>query len=131
MDVQGEVFDEGFLAVVFALFTHDGAIEVEDQGFDAAGLPRLPQISGHVEKDRLEEENETHPLVVLVVFDFVFAVDVRRHSRLDDVLAYPARQPVGDRERGIDPAVGVHHVQRNFIDDAVDWVSDVLARRHQ
>lgn len=131
VEIGGEVIHEKFLAVVLALFVNDGAVEVEDEHLDAASLPGLPQVAGHVEQDGLEEQHETHPLIVLVVAHLVLPVHVGRHPGLHDVLAHAAHQPVGDGERGVDPAVGVHHVEGDLVHDAVNGIPDVLARGHQ
>lgn len=79
----------------------------------------------------MEKQHKTHPLVVLVVLDLVLAVGVRPDAGLHDVLAHNPRQPVGDGERRVNPTVSVHHVEGNLVDDAVDGVADVLARRDQ
>ena len=50
---------------------------------------------------------------------------------MGDVDAGDAVDLAGDGEGGVDPAVGVHHVVGDLLDDAVDRVADVLARGHQ
>ena len=83
-----------------------------------------------VEEQRLEEEHEAHPLVVLVVLDAV-ALALQTDARMRHVDADLLRcQPVRDGERRVDPAVRVHHIARHAFDDAVDRVADVLARSH-
>ena len=50
---------------------------------------------------------------------------------MGDVDAGDAVDLAGDGEGGVDPAVGVHHVVGDLLDDAVDRVANVLARGHQ
>lgn len=62
-----------------------------------------------------------------MVLDRVLSLHVARHSRLDEILARNTHHAIGNGERGVDPAVGVHHVQRDLVHDAVDGIADVLA----
>lgn len=131
VQVADEVVHEDLLAVILALLVHNGAVEVHDQHLEATALPGLPQVARHIEEDGLEEEDEAHPLVVLVVLHFVLALHVRAHTGLDHIPPGHAGQTLRHRERGVDPTVGVHHSQRNLVHDAVDRVTDILTRGDQ
>lgn len=137
VQIGREVVDEQLLAVRLALLADDRTVEVQHEHLDAAALPGLPHVPGQVEEHRLEEQDEAHPLVVLVVLDLVLALHVRRDAGLDDVLTDAGSDPVGYGERGVNPAVGVHDVERHIVHDAVDRVADVLSgsdeqrERHQ
>lgn len=137
VNIGGEIVDEEFHPFFFALFWNHGAVEIEDEHFDTPAFPCLPEIARNIKENGLEEENETDPLVVLVILHFVLALDVTRYTRLNNVPPDCARQPVGNGEGGVDPAVGVHHIERDVVDDTVDGISDVLPRgdeereRHQ
>ena len=78
----------------------------------------------------MEEEGEADPLVILVIFYLVLALDVSGDPRLHQVLADDAGS-IRDREGRVDPAVGVHHVKRYLVDDTVDRIADVLPGGHQ
>lgn len=131
VQVGGKVVDEQLLAVSLALLADDRAVQIEHEHFDAAALPRLPHVPGQVEEHGLEEEHEAHPLVVLVVLDFVLTVHVGPDAGLDHVLADAAVDVVGQRKRRVDPTVRVHDVERHIVDDAIDRVADVLTGRDQ
>ncbi len=78
-----------------------------------------------VEHHSLEEQEEAHPLVVLVVLDVVTLVPVP-DARVGHVPALLPRQPVGYGVRAVDPAVGVHdRGGHGRVDYAVDRVADV------
>lgn len=130
MQIRGEVFDQQFTPVALTVLADHRTIEVQHQHLDPAAFPRFPQVARNVEKDRLEEEGEADPLIVLVILDFVLALDVRGNPRLYQVLTNDPGS-IRDREGRVDPAVGVHYVQRYIVDDAVDRVADVLPGRHQ
>lgn len=66
-----------------------------------------------------------------MVLDLVLTVHVGRDSRLDDVFADAATETVGYGERRIYPTVRVHDGERYIVDDAIDWVADVLAGRDE
>ena len=130
VQVHLEVVDQQLLAVPLGVLVDDRAVHLHHQHLALAALPDLPQVARHEEQDRLEEEHKAHPLVVLVILDLVAVldgVDARVRHRLALRLGQRARHG----ERRVDPAVGVHYIARNAIDDAVDRVADVLPRGDQ
>jgi len=131
VQIANEVVHEDLLAIVLALVVHNGAVQVHHQHLEASTLPGLPQIARHVEKDGLEEEDEADPLVVLVVLDLVLALHMGAHAGLHHIASGDASEPLRNGERRVDPAVGVHHAQRDLVHDTIDGVTDVLARGHQ
>jgi hypothetical protein len=78
----------------------------------------------------LEEEYETNPLVVLVVFDFVIFI-MAGHAGMRHIYTRPTSQSIRYGKRRIDPAVCVHNSEGYFIDYAINWVTNVLSRRNQ
>ncbi|KAK3928520.1 Adhesion G protein-coupled receptor L1 [Frankliniella fusca] len=100
MKIGRKVIHQKLFAVLLTFLRYNRAVEVQDQHFDAATLPGLPEIAGDIEEYGLEEESKAHPLVVLVVFYFV-PVCMRRHPRLDHILADTAIAPVGDVQRAV------------------------------
>ena len=69
VQVGGEIIDENFLAFILGVLSDDGAIQVQHEHLHPASLPPLPQVTGDVEQECLEEQHETNPLVVFVVPD--------------------------------------------------------------
>ena len=65
--VGAKVLDQGFDPVGLDVGLDDGHVHVLHQHLALASLPVFPQEPGNVEKQGLEEQGETHPLVVLVV----------------------------------------------------------------
>jgi len=130
VQVRSEIVDQQFTPVALTIFADYRTIEIQHQHLDPATFPRFPEIAWNVEKDRLEEEGKADPLIVFMILDLILALDVRGNSRLHQVLAHYAGS-IRDRESGIDPAVGVHHMQRDFVDDTIDRVANILSRGHQ
>ena len=124
--VVDKVVDEKADSVILGVAIDDGHIHVLNQHLDLSRFPYLPQVSRDVEKNRLEEEGEADPLVVLVILEFLpfGQLPGGSHAGVSKVLQSAA--VLGDGERGVDPAVGVHDLLRNLLDDAVDGVADVL-----
>lgn len=126
-----EIADENFLAVLFAILVHYGHVQVEHEHFDATTFPCLPKVPWYVEEHGLEEQSEAHPLVVFVVLHFVAAFNMAHDTRLYHVAAGHSNHSVRYCERTVNPAICVHDAERDFVNDAVDRIADVLARRHK
>lgn len=91
VQVANEVVDQDLFAIVLALIVHNRAVEIHDQHLEASAFPGLPQIARYVEQDGLEEEDEAHPLVVLVVLHLVLALHMGAHAGLHHIASGDAR----------------------------------------
>jgi len=127
--VVGEVLDQHLLALGLVRVRGDRAVQVEHDGPDASGLPRLPQEPRREEQRGLHEQHEERPLAVaaaVVRAAGPAAVQERRVRRV--------RRPGGERRGGglrVRPAVRVHgRVVRHPVHGAVDRVAEELARGH-
>ena len=130
VQIGGKIVDKEFFAFVLRVFGDDWAVEVENKHLHLASLPRLPEIARNVEEESLKEEDETHPLVVLVIFDGIAFLLVA-NSRVRNITTdHFGTKSIGDGECRVDPAVGVHDITRNALYDTVDRVTNVLARCH-
>jgi len=79
----------------------------------------------------LEKETKAHPLIVsidLFVIGFAFTVT---DTRIWHFLAGLLEEHAFERIRAVNPAVSVEHIFRYVLGvDAVNWIADVLSRRH-
>jgi len=71
LNIGNKVVEDELLPTTFVVLIDDWTVEVHDKHLDSTTFPRLPEVTGNVEEHGLEEEDETHPLVVLVVLHFV------------------------------------------------------------
>jgi len=126
VQVVGEVVHQQFNAFGLLLFGDHYVVEAVDQYPYAAALQYFPYVPGHVEEQGLEEQNETHPLVVLVVLDDVFALPVGPDARLNDVFAHAAADLFGHGERRVYPTIRIHDLIWHTVHHAVYRVTDVL-----
>lgn len=83
----------------------------------------------------LKIEEEGDPLVVLVVPFLVVLVGAVYvgvgDARVGDHIAHLSACEGGDREGGMDPAVGVHDAGAHTFHDAVDGVAEILFLRDE
>lgn len=124
--VDGEVFDEKLDAIPLRIRIDDGYVHVLDQHLDLATLPRFPKVTRDVEENGLEEKGETHPLVVFVVAHFLALSQVagRSDSGVGDVMAFLSGHAVRNGEGRMDPAIRIHDIVGNLLDDTVDGIAE-------
>lgn len=83
----------------------------------------------------LQVEEESDPLVVLVVLGVVLAVWAMYvgvgYARVRDLLAHFCAGEGGDREGRVDPTVGIHYTGIHSLHDTVDGVAEVLFLRDE
>ena len=79
----------------------------------------------------LEKQHKTHPLIVFMIFNFIFTIDMWANAGLHNVFSDDSRKTIGNGEGRINPTICIHHIERDFIDNTVDRISDVLTRSHQ
>jgi len=109
--VGSEIVDQQFLSIPLRAFIDDRIGEIKDKTLHLTGLQVLPKVTRKVEEHGLKEEDETDPLVILVVLESVpFSFDA--NSRMNHATSV---QSIGDGERGVDPAVSVQVTPRNLI----------------
>jgi len=94
-------------------------------------FPSLPQGVGQKETHTLKEQCETNPLIEFVLHNLLLIVQHRSNSRMRNFPTYLSFDMFRQGERGVNPAVGVHHTLRNGINNTVNWVSEKLPNRHE
>lgn len=78
--VGGEVLHQEPQSGVVGLLREQGLPHLRAELFEALPLPHLPQARREVEDERLEEQQDDHPLVVAQVFPLRLTPDLGTHS---------------------------------------------------
>lgn len=131
LDVGKHVADEYVLLLLALLLGTQPEVQTHDQRGHETALLHVPQPLGEVAQHGLEEQRETHPLVVRVVLGRLGAgTGVGPDARVRGARAHLPVERVRHGERGRDPAERVHRPGRKPFHDALDGVADVLRGRH-
>lgn len=90
-----QIVDNVVDLLLLRVLAHDWLLQALHQHLDLAPLGRLPEVPRDVEHDGLQEQDEAHPLVVLVVLDLGpgFEVGVGGNTRVRRHLGIPGRPP--------------------------------------
>ena len=84
--ISCKIFDKKLLICRLVLFIHDWVVESKDEVSNLPSFKRLPKISGDIEQQGLEKEDETNPLVVCMIYSLVFLIIVSVFHRIITVL---------------------------------------------
>lgn len=106
--VRLDVADQASYLLAFLLINDHRRIESLHQLLSSGALVLFPRETRDVEEECLEEENETHPLVVGMV-DTILGQIVHRfvHTRIGDLVAHRLVPRRGDGEGCMNPTVRV------------------------